>query len=53
MVKYSLLFIDIDECALTPSVCQNGKQCTNSFGGYVCLCGDNWTGPNCSIGKEC
>ncbi|KAL4612842.1 EGF-containing fibulin-like extracellular matrix protein 1 [Arapaima gigas] len=28
---------DIDECAILPNACKGGMQCTNHFGGYLCL----------------
>uniref|UniRef100_A0A3B3Q593 EGF containing fibulin extracellular matrix protein 1 n=1 Tax=Paramormyrops kingsleyae TaxID=1676925 RepID=A0A3B3Q593_9TELE len=28
---------DIDECAILPDACKGGMQCTNHYGGYLCL----------------
>lgn len=32
-----------------PLVCQNGATCTNSVGGFSCICVNGWTGPECSV----
>lgn len=32
-----------------PSVCQNGATCTNTHGGFSCICVNGWTGPDCSV----
>ena len=37
-LKKSFLFVDVDECMLTPPVCQNGRPCYNSDGSFVCRC---------------
>lgn len=34
---------------LRPLVCQNGATCTNSVGGFSCICVNGWTGPECSV----
>ncbi len=39
---------DIDECSLRPQVCKNGATCTNTIGGYNCICVNGWTGHDCS-----
>ena len=40
---------DVDECGQRPSVCQNGATCTNSIGGFSCICVNGWAGPDCSV----
>lgn len=30
-------------------MCQNGATCTNSIGGFSCICVNGWTGPDCSV----
>ena len=37
-LKKLFLFVDVDECMLTPPVCQNGLPCYNSDGSFVCRC---------------
>lgn len=32
---------DIDECTQHPALCEHGT-CTNTFGSYVCTCGEGW-----------
>lgn len=32
---------DIDECEQHPALCEHGT-CTNTFGSFVCTCGDGW-----------
>lgn len=32
-----------------PAICQNGATCTNSHGGYSCICVNGWTGADCSV----
>jgi hypothetical protein len=39
---------DVDECLLQPNACQNGGTCTNSNGGYGCVCVNGWSGDDCS-----
>ena len=39
-----------DFCAGDP--CQNGGTCYNTTGTYHCDCDINWTGNNCTDGKE-
>lgn len=41
--------MDVDECAMRPSVCHNGATCTNSLGSYNCICVNGWTGQDCSV----
>ena len=39
IVQYSLLFLDVNECAVTPNVCDEtpgGDVCTNTVGDYTC-----------------
>ncbi|XP_077998598.1 basement membrane-specific heparan sulfate proteoglycan core protein-like isoform X2 [Glandiceps talaboti] len=31
----------------TRDPCENNAQCINQIGGYICLCGDGYTGSNC------
>ena len=38
-------FVAVDECASDP--CQNGGQCINGLGQYICACRDEYTGYNC------
>ena len=42
---------DVNECMLTPPVCQNGGSCYNSYGSFVCRCPPEWTGPTCIEGR--
>lgn len=37
---------DNDECAIG-SVCDNGGECVNTYGGYLCLCAAGFEGPTC------
>ncbi|KAF5891227.1 neurogenic locus notch protein 2-like, partial [Clarias magur] len=39
---------DVDECRLQPNTCQNGGTCSNTPGGYTCVCVNGWSGPDCS-----
>lgn len=36
--KYSLLYLDIDECVTDTNACATGSYCENTFGGYRCPC---------------
>lgn len=40
---------DLTPFVLRPLVCQNGATCTNSVGGFSCICVNGWTGPECSV----
>ena len=44
-----LLFIDIDECKASPSVCDVNANCQNNVGSYRCSCKLGYTGN----GKQC
>ncbi|KAK1801162.1 hypothetical protein P4O66_022669 [Electrophorus voltai] len=39
---------DVDECRLQPNTCQNGGTCSNTVGGYSCVCVNGWSGLDCS-----
>lgn len=39
--SYVVTLADIDECAAHPALCAHGT-CTNTFGSFVCTCGDGW-----------
>ncbi|XP_053611318.1 fibrillin-2-like isoform X2 [Plodia interpunctella] len=39
--SYVVTLADIDECAQHPALCEHGT-CTNTFGSFVCTCGDGW-----------
>ena len=43
---------DVDECALRPSICKNGATCTNTVGGYSCICVNGWIGDDCSENED-
>ena len=36
--------IDIDECAVRPTICLNVAQCTNNNGSFNCYCGSDTQG---------
>uniref|UniRef100_A0A674MY80 Notch receptor 2 n=1 Tax=Takifugu rubripes TaxID=31033 RepID=A0A674MY80_TAKRU len=38
---------DTDECAATPSICQNEGTCINTRGSYKCMCALGFTGKHC------
>ncbi|CAF2149828.1 unnamed protein product [Rotaria magnacalcarata] len=40
--------VDIDECAVFPSMCRNGGTCTNEIGSYRCYCPAGWVGSKCT-----
>ena len=42
--------VDVNECMMSPPVCQNGGTCYNSYGSFVCRCPPEWTGPTCIEG---
>lgn len=39
--SYVVTLADIDECATHPALCEHGT-CTNTFGSFVCTCGNGW-----------
>ncbi|KAG7300531.1 hypothetical protein JYU34_016170 [Plutella xylostella] len=39
--SYVVTLADIDECTQHPALCEHGT-CTNTFGSYVCTCGEGW-----------
>merc|ERR1712003_324240 len=44
---------DVDECA-NEGWCQNGGECTNTVGSFICLCPQGWEGSNCELDiNEC
>jgi len=43
-----VFFLDINECLNNP--CENGGNCTNTPGSYMCMCPSGWTGPRCNLG---
>ncbi|KAL5256978.1 hypothetical protein ACHWQZ_G012036 [Mnemiopsis leidyi] len=50
--------LDIDECVRYPNVCQNGRQCVNTWGSYHCEClpgyENDWTSSGvCVDVNEC
>ena len=49
-VSLFLFSVDTDECALY-APCMNGGTCTNTAGGYICICPPQWRGDNCLLGK--
>ena len=48
-VAYYVLFIDVDECSASISVCDVNASCQNTRGSYVCSCKAGFTGD----GKTC
>ena len=44
------IIIDVDECILGLSRCENGATCINTIGGYECICAPGYTGPLCAAG---
>ena len=46
--KIVVFFLDINECLTNP--CENGGNCTNTPGSYICMCPSGWTGPRCNLG---
>lgn len=50
-----LIYKDINECDLEPSVCPNDSTCINLIGGYTCNCDDGLTysrEENACLGKN-
>ncbi|GBP21743.1 Fibrillin-2 [Eumeta japonica] len=39
--SYVVTLADIDECTQHPALCEHGT-CTNTFGSFMCTCGDGW-----------
>lgn len=37
-------YVDIDECQLVPSVCDDNAACNNTIGNYTCTCNEGYTG---------
>lgn len=48
---YVLCFPELEPCMNLN--CQNGGQCVNDQGVYMCSCPDSWTGTFCETGKTC
>ena len=46
---YSFITLDVDECL--KSICMNGGQCTNLYGGYKCDCLIGYNGKSCEYGQ--
>ena len=46
---FPLLFLDINECLQNP--CQNGGNCTNTYGSSYCNCPIYTAGVNCEMRK--
>ena len=46
---YLFITLDIDECL--KSICMNGGQCTNLYGGYKCDCLIGYNGKSCEYGQ--
>lgn len=45
-----ILFLDIDECAIS-FPCQNNGTCVNNYGSYVCECTEGYMGRHCKEGN--
>lgn len=48
--SYVIFFLDINECALDPDICQNGI-CENLLGSYRCICNIGYESD--TSGKNC
>ena len=48
-LQYAFFFLDIDECAASPPVCDINANCSNTRGSYICTCRAGYTGD----GKTC
>uniref|UniRef100_A0A8C2G7P1 Coagulation factor X n=1 Tax=Cyprinus carpio TaxID=7962 RepID=A0A8C2G7P1_CYPCA len=44
------VYIDGDQCAEQP--CKNGAMCSDSVGGFDCICKSGFSGINCETGKR-
>ena len=49
ILKLMLFVLDIDECSVSPSVCDMNANCSNTPGSYYCTCKAGYTGD----GKTC
>ena len=48
------LFLDVDECNASVSVCDVKATCQNTLGSYLCICESGFTGNGKTcIGKMC
>ena len=56
VTNYDYPTIDVDECAVMPRACANGR-CLNTMGSYRCLCDLGWkadmSGTSCIDVDEC
>jgi len=44
--------LDINECTINGSPCQNGGSCIDGGNLYTCTCAKGYTGTNCEISKH-
>ena len=49
LTGFSYFLLDINECSVSPSVCDVNANCQNNVGSYVCLCKPGFSGN----GKTC
>lgn len=48
-----VVVLDVDECRQTPGLCGNNSVCSNTKGGYECLCKKGYVKSNDKcIGKK-